>query len=124
VTDSSGSGVSGPGDVPIGKKRWRPGCFTIGLALLIIPFVAGMIFGGGDGGGSNSRDAALVVACQSVVKNNLKSPSTAKFVGVPKSDGTYIRGEVDAQNSFGATIRNSFRCTIIDRETVRLDYLR
>ena len=120
--DDSGGISEGPHSESLDKKSkpWRPGCFTIGFGILIALVVGGMIAGGGE----DSNSGALVVACQNVVKENLKSPSTAKFVGVPKRTGEYIRGEVDAENSFGATLRNSFQCTIIDEQTVRLDYIR
>ena len=51
------------------------------------------------------------------VKNSLKSPSTAEFpfsynssgVSITKTGDIYtVKGWVDAQNSFGATIRNDF----------------
>lgn len=53
------------------------------------------------------------------VLKKLKSPSTAKFADFSKikyrdhKDGTYIiESYVDSQNSFGATVRTKFRCTI------------
>jgi hypothetical protein len=115
--ESSNSNFTG-GDIK--PRRWRPGCFSIvfGLFALIIGY--GVV----SGNFGDSDYLELETTCQMAVRENLKSPSSAKFIGVPVSDGTYIRGEVDAQNSFGAVIRNSFRCTIIDSETVRLDYIR
>lgn len=114
------------GEVPaeptksVEPRKWRPGFFSIVFAIVALIFGFGILSGNlGD-----SNYMKLEAACQTVVKNNLKSPSSAKFVGVPQSDGTYIRGEVDAQNSFGAVVRNSFRCTIINSDTVRLDYIR
>ena len=101
---------------------WRPGCFTYGFAAIVIIFA--ISFFGGLGEGSGSNDSALVVACQNVVKNNLKAPSTANFVGVPKLSGGLISGQVDADNSFGSSLRSSFQCTVIDSETVRLDFVR
>lgn len=56
------------------------------------------------------------------VEKKLKSPSTAEFPGVVEKDkhivsmgnGEYkITSWVDSQNSFGATIRTEFSCTII-----------
>jgi hypothetical protein len=56
--------------------------------------------------------------CKELVKASLKSPSTADF---PWTDyrrqthggGKYtVRSYVDAQNSFGATLRSQWRCTI------------
>lgn len=56
------------------------------------------------------------VKCKSVVKNNLKAPSTADFPFIPtytqKIDDQYVvRSYVDAQNAFGAMIRSSFYCS-------------
>ena len=98
------------------------GCFGILLGIvgtLLIISVVSDIFSDDSG----PDEGALVVACQNAVMNNLKAPSTADFVGVPQVDGMYIVGEVDAENSFGANLRSSFRCTIINEKTVRLDYL-
>ena len=63
----------------------------------------------------------LISTAQTIVKNNLKSPSTAKFpwgekeYQINKKDGLtegftsyVIRSYVDSQNSFGAEIRSNF----------------
>ena len=56
------------------------------------------------------------------VKNNLKSPSSAKFpsmnyVQIYKNGATYtVNGYVDAQNSFGATLRTKYTITIKQTE--------
>lgn len=57
-----------------------------------------------------------VVAAQNIVKDELKSPSSAKF---PLSDYTvrhdlreyYVSGYVDSQNSFGAMVRTLWSAT-------------
>ena len=62
--------------------------------------------------GHDETDAWVVA--QSIVSKQLKSPSTADFCR--KSQATIVRsgntwtvvGYVDAQNSFGATLRNEF----------------
>jgi hypothetical protein len=53
------------------------------------------------------------------VQRNLKAPTTAKFPPFREISHTYkgncthrITGTVDAQNSFGAVIRNSFDVTV------------
>jgi len=69
---------------------------------------------------------AAWIMCQEFVKRNLKSPSSADFGGLLAGDwqdpathaihmgnGKYrCTGFVDAQNSFGAQIRNQFSLTI------------
>ncbi|MEQ2356445.1 hypothetical protein GSF04_20910 [Pseudoalteromonas sp. A22] len=63
--------------------------------------------------------------CQDGVKRKLKTPSTASFSSISESNVTQLRigrrggkdeiqflvvGYVDAQNSFGAKLRNNFTC--------------
>lgn len=58
----------------------------------------------------NTANYASQIA-QTIVEDELKAPSTAKFSGIKtslKDDTWTVSGNVDAQNSFGATIRNSF----------------
>ena len=58
------------------------------------------------------------VQCKEVVENNLKTPSTAVFPRssdwefTPIIDGYKVAAYVDAQNSFGATVRLDFQCTV------------
>lgn len=59
------------------------------------------------------------VMAQDFVSSQLKAPSTAKFQSYSKDlvqdlgGGRYrISAYVDAQNSFGATMRNKFNCTV------------
>ncbi|WP_438335217.1 hypothetical protein ACIR03_02835 [Clostridium cochlearium] len=68
-----------------------------------------------------SKKATLITTAKSVVKENLKAPSTAKFpwsfneynikeTNSENKDMTiyYVSGYVDAENSFGAKIRSNF----------------
>ncbi len=71
-------------------------------------------------GTSSSKDqfghseAYAKFTAEDIVKRELKSPSTAKFCStrdatITRSGNTWtVSGWVDAQNSFGATIRNNF----------------
>lgn len=72
---------------------------------------------------SNNKDSyghtkgdAFAIA-EKAVKGKLKSPSTAKFCSVTEatigcSGNTWVvRGWVDAQNGFGATVRTQFAVT-------------
>ena len=59
------------------------------------------------------------VCAEDIVKSSLKSPSSAKFCKYPEATITYsgdndwvVSGWVDAQNSYGATIRTDFICTL------------
>lgn len=63
-----------------------------------------------------SRDATIV--CREFVRASLRSPSTADFPWTPNKrfrEGyqTYIiKSHVDAQNAFGAVIRNQWHCKL------------
>ena len=67
------------------------------------------------------------------IKRNLKAPTTAKFPSFREVSHTYkgncthrLTGTVDAQNSFGAMIRNNFDVTVrYDRakETYYLEHI-
>lgn len=60
------------------------------------------------------------VACEELVKQQLKAPGTADFGGVEydpppagEGDGTWTAtGYVDAENGFGANIRTNWTCTV------------
>lgn len=89
------------------------GIFTICIICSCIAFMSS----GGDG----KKDYATMayIQCTLHVENRLKSPSTADFPGSSSSNiqdlGNNVFGVwsyVDAQNSFGATIRNNFYCKI------------
>ncbi len=98
---------------------WR-GASSIGV---VVGGVIAAIAGATGGSFGSDQSGAAVVACQDVVKQNLKSPSTASFPNVPSVSGDIITGEVDSENGFGAQLRASFQRTIVDDTQVRLDYL-
>lgn len=61
----------------------------------------------------------VMVACEKLVKENLKSPATMRTPGhnlpVQTRPGVWrYEFPVDAQNSFGALIRSTFRCDVAD----------
>jgi len=98
--------------------------FMIIVVILIIGFLKDC---GSDSGDTDNKtkyysghDAYL--EAQSFVKKQLKSPSTAEFPYYNKVENNVkylgtnkykIESWVDSQNSFGATIRTNFSCTII-----------
>lgn len=84
--------------------------------LLVLLLAASLIVMSGCS--SNKKIDAWVCA-QNVVEGRLKSPSTAKFCSYDSSRVTElgnnkyrIVGYVDAQNSFGATVRSNFTVTL------------
>lgn len=90
------------------KRRWW------------IPYViAGLVLALAGGGYALTRDDPIhgsVSACQDAVRRELKTPSTARFSEdriVEQSRATfYVRGVVDAENSFGAPLRNRYECIV------------
>jgi hypothetical protein len=60
--------------------------------------------------------ADLASDCESIVKNNLKAPGTARFPDPGEQrdaigDGLVWEGWVDSENNFGALLRRHFICT-------------
>ena len=94
----------------------------ITFALLVVAIIMAVVLGQMDKkikGYSEEDRADAWVCAQDVVKKNLKSPSSAEFCLMSEAsiyyngeDGGGLRytvsGYVDAQNSFGATIRQNF----------------
>lgn len=83
------------------------------FAVLIIISSSGSEFSSGVPSVSTEKFMAETV-CKKFVERRLKAPSTATFsanMKVTGSGGSYrVLGQVDAQNSFGAAIRNTFAC--------------
>lgn len=73
---------------------------------------------GATGSAPSDQSTMAVVQCQNYVKDRLRSPSTADFpwldhAVVPRGNETYmVKSYVDAQNGFGATVRNDYICEI------------
>ena len=71
--------------------------------------------------------------CESIVKDNLRAPSTAKFAGFFSGGWDYrynsasgtatFTSYVDSQNGFGAMLRSQFGCSYnLETNTVTLEY--
>ncbi len=78
--------------------------------------MAGCVAFVNSGSNSDSGELAQVAAqssCETMVKNHLKSPSTAQFSNETETgfDPIAITGHVDSENGFGAMLRSSFHCT-------------
>lgn len=60
------------------------------------------------------RVSAVSVAAETIVRNHLKAPSTAKFPGMPDfywnehSRTAHVSGNVEAQNVFGTMLRQRY----------------
>ena len=99
-----------------------------GLVLLCLILLA---FGSGGsssndrrptGSGEKGSKASASVYCEQAVKNRLRAPKTAEFAGSWLTKTEFVkdlgggkfemRSYVDAQNGFGAMVRNNFVCEI------------
>jgi hypothetical protein len=62
-----------------------------------------------------------------VISNSLVAPTTAKFSGVSckdlKDNSFLVVGKVDAQNSYGAMIRETWMCAITNTGPAGLDWI-
>lgn len=66
---------------------------------------------------TKNRDDLIIDACKDCITNRLKSPSTVIFNSIEIKDRDsygriYLYAEVDAQNSFGAMLRNRLRIVL------------
>jgi hypothetical protein len=103
----------------------RLGCFGIGcigiLALVAFAVIAGLI---GSSGGERTTDRGVEarIYCEDEIRDRLKAPSTAEFESsYSGTDPVVVQGTVDAENSFGAMVRNSFQCSVtFSGDTYRL----
>jgi hypothetical protein len=64
--------------------------------------------------------------CEDLVGQQLKSPTSADFNSTATGPGTWtVTGTVDAENSFGATVRAEYQCTVTvvgERITRKIDF--
>jgi hypothetical protein len=128
-----GRGASPPASRKSVRSPGRNAPVFIGLAAFLSLWIVGLIIAarlappgtaGTDRSGATyarpaqDRKIEALSTCEQFVERRLKAPSTAKFSHVwdttmtGSGDGPYqVRGFVDAQNSFGAMLRNHYVCT-------------
>jgi hypothetical protein len=123
-------------DTPAARKRTtKGGEAALWFAIVVFVLTVGgcaisLVTGGPSDAELRETDAEL--ACQSWVRDRLRAPSTAEFVNVytrtgqadlteedvyagRSEDDVYtVRGSVDAQNGFGAMVREAFVCEVRD----------
>lgn len=106
------------------------GCVGV-IALVLIAAFIGSLTGGGDGDEPYDPDNSFEARsqCRDLVESELRAPATAEFgeLSAMKNGGVWtVMGYVDAENAFGAMLRNDFQCSVrvvdgtIER---RLDFL-
>jgi hypothetical protein len=96
------------------SRWWFTGAFLVICALL----GAGAVALTSSGTETGSGGAVMAErACKDFVKDRLKSPSSADF-SATSSAGTgtvTVTGVVDSDNSFGASLRSTYTCTVVDQ---------
>lgn len=105
-----------PKPAAVSGKSALVGCLL--LLVLVAGGCAALVAYGSDSDASRETDAKIW--CHQYVKDRLKSPGSADFSGdyvaEGADDGAYtVSGSVDSQNSFGASVRNTFQCTVRKR---------
>lgn len=90
---------------------------VFGGLLAVVCLIAGMAYCSQEMSGPSGPSA--FVACTDFIRQRLKAPKTAEFPSVTEattmgvgSDKYHVVSYVDAQNSFGAMIRQSTDCTV------------
>jgi len=96
------------------KGKWDVKTIAIFIVLIVVAIIGlSVCSSGACDTGITDTEGHAIVAAKNAVRDQLKAPSTAKFSSVwasKNNDGTWVvKGYVDAQNSFGATIRSSFK---------------
>ena len=97
--------------------KWLKTNLILVIAIIGILYFITSLFGNGNGG-TKDKSKVWVLAKHSV-ETKLKSPSSAKFPSKSKADisemnGKYVvKSYVDADNSFGSSIRSKFTVTLI-----------
>lgn len=111
------------------------GCLIFIVIAVALFFVVGLVGGANEdatyGGDSGYDDIDARIGCERLVKDNLKSPGTAKFPGPFSGDYAEVRDNglgwlyssyVDSQNGFGAIIRTRFSCEVTKAGIVSVDF--
>lgn len=115
-------------DAPTERQLRIARITKIALAVFTVAFFAWIIIGVANSPTNNRDDddrpreaSAYEIrgACEDVVSERLRSPSTAEFNSTATSTGhrTWtVTGTVDAENGFGAMVRESFECSVRDTD--------
>lgn len=127
--DKNSKPVAGAGN-PAGGSKGCLGCAGGVVVFLVVLGIGGWIYGSSRGDDPSPRydKYEAIAQCEARVEKLLKSPSTADYDSNATGSGTgpwKITGVVDAQNSFGATVRASYGCTVTmsgDMATTAVDY--
>lgn len=108
--------ASTPPPRPVPSSSW-PKFLIAFVAVLVVAAAIGLGYVLLRPGASATTEKAQVSACRELVKAQLKAPATAQFSGEvvtrqPTGGLFEVDGVVDAQNGFGALLRQRYRCTV------------
>jgi hypothetical protein len=115
------STIQQPPTEPIDKpKQWIEQGHNFRWTMLAIAasIVAMLTIASYMGDSSSGADqAGAQVMCERFIKDQLKSPGSADFSNEAATMGATntlweVSGDVDAQNSFGASLRSHFTCVV------------
>lgn len=91
------------------------GCGGLFLVVGLI-WVLSAVFGGDDSPDDGGGEYGARDVCQQFMEDRLKSPGSADFsdeAAIENADGSWtVRGTVDSDNSFGASVRNQYVCQV------------
>lgn len=103
---------------PRGLALWQKLVLAT-LAVLVVVAAGGLAFVllRSEPSDAAERATTQIAACRERVKTQLKAPATAQFSGEmvtkqPTGEFFEVNGVVDAQNGFGALLRQRYRCTV------------
>lgn len=125
MTESTWPTASPAPNPELAERRRRINKIVLPVSAILIGGLIVIAIAGGSastGTKAGSPDMAFEM-CKTFVERQLKAPSTATFRNYYENDGEVnVTGDgdgpytvvstVDAENSFGAKIRNSFVCTV------------
>lgn len=107
------------------SPSWKGWLGGIALVLALAYGCGALLTSGDDNGSGRDREVSELTAfnvCKDFVRDRLKSPGSATFrnyfeddgeVRVTRSGNTFtVRSSVDAENSFGASLRSNFECVV------------
>ena len=111
MSDRSLPGVHEPAGS--NKRRWL---IALGIFIALVAVIGGCTaiasMNAKPYDANNKVEA--ISQCEARIADRLKAPSTADFTSDATGYGTWtVTGVVDAENSFGATVRSSFQCTVV-----------
>lgn len=109
-------------DDPPAARANRKQLVALAVAAVAVVVIGVFVVTRDDGSGPSSGEALR--ACQTTVREKLKAPATARFdadkppsvesnAGSSAEPGSMVvNGTVDAENGFGALVRNEYFCIV------------